>query len=123
MSAGRWVEIMKGPQRLKPRIWGIFTARLEAVPFHGGLDTIYETASRRFFPVPPGPTFRGLRRLRMCFARTRAGLYLARRPDGHRRTSIRTHASADDKTRWRDGPDFPQSLAAPAPRRHKTPHP
>ncbi len=30
---------MKGSQRLKPRIWGIFTARLEAVPFHVGLNS------------------------------------------------------------------------------------
>jgi len=36
-------------------IWGIFTARLEAVPFHGGLNSIYETASRLVLRRWQGP--------------------------------------------------------------------
>jgi hypothetical protein len=36
---------MKGPQRLKPQVSGVFTARLKAGPFHGDPSSTYEGSS------------------------------------------------------------------------------
>src|SRR6266849_6413494 len=96
-------------ERLKGYIGSVARSDAEARP----------SFSRPLFRVLPGPTLPGLRRSRMCFAETRAGLPLARKTDGPRRTSEGTHASVDDKTHWQGGLGFPQSPAAPVTRRYR----